>query len=659
AVLGHSQGEIAAAYVCGALSLKDAAKTVALRSRALAAVRGRGGMASLPLPVQEVEQLISERWADRLWVAAVNGPHSTTVSGDAEAVDEVLAHCAGTGVRARRIPVDYASHCPHVQPLHDELLHLLGDISPQPSAVPFFSTVEGTWLETASLDAAYWYRNLHQPVRFSHAVQALADDGHRVFVEVSPHPTLVPAIEDTAQDVTAIGSLRRGDNDTRRFLTALAHAHTTGIGVPTTWRNHYTQPHHQPHNPHLDLPTYPFQHQHYWLDAPTGTGDVAAAGLESAEHPLLAATVQLADTDGCLLTGRLSLRSHPWLGDYEVGGVVLLSGSAFVELAVQVGERVGCTRIEQLTVHAPLVVPAGGSVSVQVGVAAADGSGRRLVSVYARGGSAGGGGGVSGGVWTCHASGVLVEACAGGGVVVDGLAGVWPPRGAVAVDVGGVRDRLAEAGCVLGPVFSGLRAVWRDGEDLLAEVCLPEVAWGDAAGFGLHPALLDGVVQPLSVLLVGGAGLREGVRVPAVWGGVSLHRAGVTGVRVRVSAAGRDGGRGGDGGRGEAVSVSVAVGDEAGVPVASVDCLELRPVDMDQLRAVSVSAGRRGSLYAVQWADVGSVPASGQAWAWYEDISESSSGPVPGVVVLRCPDAGSGVGEVVGGVLGVVQGWLA
>ncbi|MGW7049903.1 type I polyketide synthase, partial [Streptomyces avermitilis] len=400
AVLGHSQGEIAAAYVCGALSLKDAAKTVALRSRALAAVRGRGGMASLPLPAQDVEQLISQRWEGQLWVAAVNGPHSTTVSGDAKAVDEVLAHCAGIGVRSRRIPVDYASHCPHVQPLREELLELLGDISPQPSTVPFFSTVEGAWVETAALDAAYWYRNLQQPVRFSHAVQALADDGHRVFVEVSPHPTLVPAIEDTAEDITAIGSLRRGNHDTHRFLTALAHAHTTGIGTPTTWRHHYSQTENQPRT-HLDLPTYPFQQQHYWLDAPTGAGDVAAAGLEPAEHPLLAATVQLADTDGCLLTGRLSLRSHPWLGDYEVGGAVLLSGSAFVELAVQVGERVGCTRIEQLAVHAPLVLPAGGYVSVQVGVAAADESGRRLVSVYARGGSACGGGGVSGGVWTC------------------------------------------------------------------------------------------------------------------------------------------------------------------------------------------------------------------------------------------------------------------
>ncbi|GDY70503.1 hypothetical protein SAV14893_098960 [Streptomyces avermitilis] len=250
AVLGHSQGEIAAAHICGALSLKDAAKTVALRSQALAAVRGRGAMASLPLPAQDVQQLISERWEGQLWVAALNGPHSTTVSGDTTAVEELLTHCADTGLRAKRIPVDYASHCPHVQPLHDELLHLLGDITPQPSTMPFFSTVEGTWLDTTTLDAAYWYRNLHQPVRFSHAIQTLTDDGHRAFIEISPHPTLVPAIEDTTENttenITATGSLRRGDNDTHRFLTALAHTHTTGIGTPTTWHHHYTQTHPTP-----------------------------------------------------------------------------------------------------------------------------------------------------------------------------------------------------------------------------------------------------------------------------------------------------------------------------------------------------------------------------------------------------------------------------
>ncbi|MFI9446501.1 type I polyketide synthase, partial [Streptomyces avermitilis] len=323
AVLGHSQGEIAAAHICGALSLKDAAKTVALRSRALAAVRGRGAMASLPLPAQDVQQLISERWEGQLWVAALNGPHSTTVSGDTKAVDEVLAHCTDTGLRAKRIPVDYASHCPHVQPLHDELLHLLGDITPQPSTMPFFSTVEGTWLDTTTLDAAYWYRNLHQPVRFSHAIQTLTDDGHRAFIEISPHPTLVPAIEDTTENttenITATGSLRRGDNDTHRFLTALAHTHTTGIGTPTTWHHHYTQthPHPNPHT-HLDLPTYPFQHQHYWLQPPTTTTDLTTTGLTPTHHPLLTATLTLADNNTQLLTGRLSLRTHPWLTDHTV-----------------------------------------------------------------------------------------------------------------------------------------------------------------------------------------------------------------------------------------------------------------------------------------------------------------------------------------------------
>ncbi|MFF0001809.1 type I polyketide synthase, partial [Streptomyces avermitilis] len=339
AVLGHSQGEIAAAHICGALSLKDAAKTVALRSQALTTVRGRGAMASLPLPPDQTEQLISDHWADRLWVAAVNGPHSTTISGDTSAVEELLTHCAGTGLRAKRIPVDYASHCPHVQPLHDELLNLLGDITPQPSTVPFFSTVEGTWLDTTTLDAAYWYRNLHQPVRFSHAVQTLTDDGHRAFIEISPHPTLVPAIEDTTENttenITATGSLRRGHHDTHRFLTALAHTHTTGIGTPTTWHHHYTQTHNHPnpHN-HLDLPTYPFQHQHYWLQPPTTTTDLTTTGLTPTHHPLLTATLTLADNNTQLLTGRLSLRTHPWLTDHTVGSMVLLPGTALLELAL-------------------------------------------------------------------------------------------------------------------------------------------------------------------------------------------------------------------------------------------------------------------------------------------------------------------------------------
>ncbi|MFI1770020.1 beta-ketoacyl synthase N-terminal-like domain-containing protein, partial [Streptomyces sp. NPDC020800] len=174
AVVGHSQGEIAAAHVCGALSLADAAKTVALRSRALTALRGRGGMASLSLPGDTAGELIEQRWAGRLWVAAFNSPHATTVSGDTDALDELLTHCQETGVRARRVPVDYASHCPHTETIEDELLDALADIAPQASTIPFYSTVDDTWTDTTQLDAAYWYRNLRQPVRFTHAVRALS-----------------------------------------------------------------------------------------------------------------------------------------------------------------------------------------------------------------------------------------------------------------------------------------------------------------------------------------------------------------------------------------------------------------------------------------------------------------------------------------------------
>ncbi|WP_371483528.1 type I polyketide synthase [Kitasatospora sp. NBC_00315] len=266
AVLGHSQGEIAAAHVCGALSLDDAAKVVALRSRALAMLRGRGAMASIAQPADTVQALIDARWAGRLWVAAFNGPQATTVSGDTDALDELLAHHAGTDTRARRVPVDYASHCPHTETVERELLNTLGDITPVASTVPFYSTVDDAWLDTTTLDAGYWYRNLRRPVRFTQAITTLAAAGHRTFIETSPHPTLTPAIEDHHHhDLTAIGTLRRHDHDTTRFLTSLAHLHVNGSAGTEVWRHHYDGLGHTPR--HVDLPTYAFQREHYWREA--------------------------------------------------------------------------------------------------------------------------------------------------------------------------------------------------------------------------------------------------------------------------------------------------------------------------------------------------------------------------------------------------------
>ncbi|MEU8878317.1 type I polyketide synthase, partial [Streptomyces javensis] len=298
AVIGHSQGEIAAACVAGALSLEDAARVVALRSRALRALSGLGGMVSVSLPVESVRERLV-RWGGRLSVAAVNGPSAVVVSGDADALDELLAACEADEVRARRIPVDYASHCAHVEAIEGELSHELAGIRPRSSSVPFYSTVTGGVLDTAGLDAGYWYRNLRQTVRFEETVRALLADGFQVFVEASAHPVLTMAVEQTAEDhgtrVTAIGSLRRDEGGPERFVTSVAEAYVGGASVDWSTVFRVTGAR------QVELPTYAFQQQHYWIETPSSAvGDVTSAGLGSADHPLLGAVVGLAGVDGVL-----------------------------------------------------------------------------------------------------------------------------------------------------------------------------------------------------------------------------------------------------------------------------------------------------------------------------------------------------------------------
>ncbi|WP_344315286.1 acyltransferase domain-containing protein, partial [Streptomyces rhizosphaericus] len=304
------------------------------------------------------------RWGERLSVAAVNGPSTVVVSGDADALDELLAACEGEGVRARRVPVDYASHCAHVEAIEDELRQALAGISPGSSSVPFYSTVTGGVLDTTGLDAGYWYRNLRQTVRFDEAVRALLADGFQVFVEASAHPVLTMGVEQTAEDhgtrVTAAGSLRRDEGGLERFVTSLAEAYVGGASVDwsTVFRGTGAR--------QVELPTYAFQQQHYWIATPSSAvGDVTSAGLGSADHPLLGAVVGLAGVDGVLLTGRLSLVSHGWLADHVVWGVVVVPGAALVELVLRAGDGVGCGWLEELTLEAPLVVPECGGVRVQ------------------------------------------------------------------------------------------------------------------------------------------------------------------------------------------------------------------------------------------------------------------------------------------------------
>ncbi len=261
AVVGHSQGEIAAAHVCGALSLRDAARVVALRSRALTGLVGHGGMAS----VTESAELVQARlapWGDRVSVAVVNGPRSVVVSGEPDALDEFVEKMTAEGVQARRIAVDYASHSPQVARVRDQVLGRLAGVRPKSSALPFYSTLHGRRTDTAELNAAYWYANLRERVRFETSVRQLAEDGFRVFVEMSPHPVLTYPVQEMVEDLdgaVVLSSSRRDRSETDAVLDSLAQLHTRGGSVDWEALLGTRQ--------RVDLPTYAFERQRYWLSS--------------------------------------------------------------------------------------------------------------------------------------------------------------------------------------------------------------------------------------------------------------------------------------------------------------------------------------------------------------------------------------------------------
>ncbi|WP_411293693.1 type I polyketide synthase, partial [Streptomyces kunmingensis] len=267
AVIGHSQGEIAAACVAGALSLSDAARVVALRSRALTGLAGSGGMVSVMLAPETAAELVAG-YDGRLSVAAVNGPASVVISGDVDALDGLLAHCEDHAIRARRIPVDYASHSAHVDRIADEVRAALRPVRPRRPTIPMLSTVTGEWIDDAGLDADYWFQNLRRPVLLDPVVRTLAGQGHRSFLEMSPHPVLTVPVRETvdhlgdgapsAGRIFVGGSLRRDDGGPRRFAASLAEAYVSGMDVD--W-NTVTA---GPAAARVELPTYAFQHRRYW-----------------------------------------------------------------------------------------------------------------------------------------------------------------------------------------------------------------------------------------------------------------------------------------------------------------------------------------------------------------------------------------------------------
>ncbi|MGW9123098.1 beta-ketoacyl synthase N-terminal-like domain-containing protein, partial [Streptomyces sp. NPDC055663] len=607
-------------------------------------------MGSVGLPVAEVEARLVG--VGGLSVAAVNGPSSTVVSGDAGVLGEWVEGLVGEGVRARLIAVDYASHSAHVEGIRDELLDVLGGVVPRSSGVAFYSTLEGAVVDTSVLDAEYWYRNLRGRVRLDETVRLLAADGYRTFVESSPHPVLTMGIQETLDDIpgiegtAAIGSLRRDEGGLRRLYTSFSEAWTRGAPVDLTRllpdRTAGTGTRSGigsgsgidtradigtgSGTGSFELPTYPFQRDRFWLDTPVLAGDTRALGLTAGGHPLLGAAVELADMDGLLLTGRLSLSSHPWLADHTVADVPLVSPGVFAELALRAADRAGCASVADLTVHTPLVVPEDGSVQLQILVGAPDALGRRPIAVHARSESTPRTGPAfddsADAPWTRHATGTLA-ATRDEPAPAPARSSAWPHPGATPLDLGALRTRLASTGLGHGPAFRGLRTAWQDGNRLYAEVELPAEIEQQAAEYLLHPALLDAALQPLvSVRAVDGAA----GRVPLVhtWRGLSVATRGAGALRVEISGSGVSRGEDHD-------TVEVRFSDEDGNVMGGAEAVTLSPLDLSALSARGDAL--RDAFFGLEWAVVN----GGRAGA------KDASGDVRTAVGVLGPDPHGGL----------------
>nr|WP_267908610.1 type I polyketide synthase [Streptomyces angustmyceticus] len=652
-LLGHSIGELAAAHVAGVFSLADACRLVAARGRLMQALPAGGAMVSVQAAEEDVLPLLAP-YGDRAVIAAVNGPAAVVLSGDDDAVTEVAGQLATAGHRTKRLRVSHAFHSARMDAMLDEFASVAAELTYQPPVVPVVSNVTGRLAAAEELCSPdYWVRHVRQAVRFHDGTRTLEELGARTLLDLGSGVLTAMADECLTTDGASLGAVLRRDTDEAESLTtALAQLHLRGHGpdwarclAPSGARR-------------VPLPTYPFQRQRYWLEAGPDLTDVSAAGLEAAGHPLLGAAVPLAGSDGALFTGLISAGRQPWLADHALDGTLLFPGTGFLELALQAGERTGAGHLEELTLQAPLVVPEDGTAQLQLTVGEADESGRRPLSVHSRPATRPED---EAAPWTRHAEGTLADGPPGTATPAGLTA--WPPPGADPVDISDLYERTAANGFAYGPAFRGLHAAWRRGEEVFAEVALPE-QYRDGA-FVLHPALLDAALHTVALAApdteraVLPFSFREVTAAPAATRPDTL--------RVRLARQADD-------------TYTVQLADACGGPLAAIAALVLRPVDPAQLAA---AAPGPADLYRMDWADLAlrGQPAEPYAvlgtdgipelpeghGARYADLSAlaaavDAGAEVPATVLVGCPPAGGdpaqATRQVVHHALEAAQTWL-
>ncbi|MFF6868263.1 thioester reductase domain-containing protein [Streptomyces sp. NPDC012450] len=529
-VAGHSIGEITAAHIAGVFDLTDAARLVTTRARLMQNATPGGTMIAIQASEEEILSTLAGH-EEHVSIAALNSPHSTVISGDTHAVEEIAAHFTKQGRKTTRLTVSHAFHSPHMNQAAEEFRAAAADVTYHPPTIPLVSTLTGQLADHELTTPNYWADQLRGTVRFTHTLDTLNDQGSTTYLEIGPNAVLTP-LTHTTLDTQAIALLRAGRPEADTLLTALATTHTR---TEIDWAPLLT-----PQNT-TDLPTYAFQRERYWIESTSPRVDPESLGLRTGDHPLLGAAVPVATADEGLFTNRISLHTHPWLADHEVHGSAVMPAAALVELAVRAGDEFGCPVLDELVVEAPLVVRRGSGTDLQVAVGVPDEAGRRPVTVHARPGR----GDVP---WTVHARGLL---CPQAPEAPFDL-GTWPPRDAQAVSPDEIRERLAGSGVRRGPAFQSLKSVWRRGAEVFAEVSLPPEA--DGSGHLLHPALLDGALLASQVAVAGPQ--EPGTPSVAAVRGVRVYASGASEVRVAITRTEEDG------------PLTVRLADRNGAPTA-------------------------------------------------------------------------------------------
>jgi acyl transferase domain-containing protein/acyl carrier protein len=583
AVVGHSMGEVAAAHIAGALTLGDATRIICARSRLLRDISGRGAMAVVELSPDEVGPRLRGR-EGRLSIAVCNSARSTVVAGEVAALEDMLGELERDGVFCRRVKVDVASHSPQVDRLKDDLLRALDGIQPGPTRIPMYSTVTGEPIAGTRLDPGYWMRNLRETVQFSTAVQRLLTDGCDAFIEISPHPVLLPAIEQSVpadRPMPCLPSMRREESERAVMLESLGalHAH----GYPVDWTRVYRPAR------SVSLPSYPWQRERFWYP-------VAAAGsrrpaLEGA-HPLLDEHIVSSTDPGThYWQGRVDPARAPWLLEHRVQGVAVVPASAMVEMALSRAGAIlggGACCVEDLRLESPLVAGEEGVAIVQLVVSAAL-PGSATFRLASRGAAD------AAEAWVVHATGTLrtIE-------TPDEASRSLPDQAAVADMAPGDRhyEAMRRRGLDYGPAFRGVAAVSRRGTEVITRLSATDAVREERGAHPIHPALLDACFQGAITALDGTEASPDITYVPTRVDRTILHGrvSGEDGLWCRISARASA--------EGDGFVADVEVVDPSGRLVAEATGIHLAPLAGRGARALD------RCLFEMTWQRASAVPSA-------------------------------------------------